>query len=46
MREMTIEVSGYPLAKNEAKSMLAAGHVHAGRVMALLRSQKRGRPGT
>jgi len=36
MREITIEVSGYPPAKNEAKSMLAAGHVHAGRVMALL----------
>lgn len=40
MREITIEVSGYPPAKNEAKSMLAAGHVHAGRVMALLRAAR------
>jgi hypothetical protein len=38
MREITIEVSGYPPAKNEAKSMLAAGHVHAERVLALLRA--------
>jgi hypothetical protein len=37
MREITIRVSGYPPAKNEAKSMLAAGHVHAERVLALLR---------
>lgn len=38
MREITIEVSGYPPAKNEAKSMLAAGHIHAERVLALLRA--------
>jgi len=38
MREITIRVSGYPPAKNEAKSMLAAGHVHAERVLALLRA--------
>jgi hypothetical protein len=38
MREITIEVAGYPPAKNEAKSMLAAGHVHADRVLALLRA--------
>jgi hypothetical protein len=36
MREITIEVAGYPPAKNEAKSMLAVGHVHADRVLALL----------
>ena len=38
MREITIEVSGYPPAKNEAKSMLAAGHVHAERVLDLLQA--------
>ena len=38
MREITIEVGGYPPAKNEAKSMLAAGHIHAERVLALLRA--------
>jgi hypothetical protein len=38
MREITIEVSGYPPAKNEAKSMLAAGHIYAERVLALLRA--------
>jgi hypothetical protein len=38
MREITIEVAGYPPAKNEAKSMLAAGHVHADRVLALLQA--------
>jgi hypothetical protein len=38
MREITVEVLGYPPAKNEAKSMLAAGHVHAERVLALLRA--------
>ena len=48
MREITIEVSGYPPAKNEAKSMLAAGHVHAERVLDLLRaaSNKAGLGGT
>ena len=40
MREITIEVRGYPPAKNEAKSMLAVGHVHAERALALLRAAK------
>jgi hypothetical protein len=38
MHEITIEVDGYPPAKNEAKSTLAAGHVHAERVLALLQA--------
>src|SRR6267154_2695935 len=38
MREIMIEVSGYPPAKNEAKSMLAPGHVHAERVLVLLQA--------
>lgn len=38
MREITIEVSGYPPAKNEAKSMLAAGHLYAERVLDLLQA--------
>jgi hypothetical protein len=38
MREITIEAAGYPPAKNEAKSMLAVGHVHADRVLALLQA--------
>jgi hypothetical protein len=41
MHEITIEVAGYPPAKNEAKSMLAAGHVHAERVLALLHAASR-----
>ena len=36
MQELSITVPGLPPAKNEAKSMLAAGHVHAKRVLALL----------
>ena len=48
MREITIDVNGYPPAKNEAKSMLAAGHVHAERVLSLLQaaSNKAGPGGT
>jgi len=38
MLEVQFSVSDYPPAKNEAKSMLAAGHVHAPRVLALLRA--------
>jgi hypothetical protein len=38
MREITIRVSGYPPAKNAAKSILAVGHVHAEGVLALLRA--------
>jgi hypothetical protein len=41
MHEITIEVAGYPPAKNEAKSMLAVGHVHAERVLALLHAASR-----
>ena len=41
MREITIEVAGYPPAKNKAKSMLAVGHVHADRVLALLDAANR-----
>jgi hypothetical protein len=36
MAEVSFEVEGLPPAKNEAKSMLAAGHVYAERVLALL----------
>jgi hypothetical protein len=38
MHEITVEVAGYPPAKNEAKSMLAAGHIYADRVLALVRA--------
>src|SRR5882724_11838830 len=41
MREITIEMTGYPPAKNEAKSMLAAGHIYAERVMALLSAARK-----
>jgi len=34
--ELTLAVEGWPPAKNEAKSMLAAGHVHSDRVLKLL----------
>lgn len=40
MREIRITIAGLPPAKNEAKSMLAAGHVHQPRVMALLLSAR------
>jgi hypothetical protein len=33
---ITVVVDGWPPAKNEAKSMVAAGHLHADRVMRLL----------
>src|SRR4051812_6132795 len=36
MLQLAITVPGLPPAKNEAKSMLAPGHVHSSRVMALL----------
>jgi hypothetical protein len=35
-RDLTLSVVGWPPAKNEAKSLLAPGHAHAGRVTALL----------
>lgn len=38
MREITLHVDGFPPAKNEAKSMLAAGHQQSIRVLALLRA--------
>jgi len=34
--EVTLRVNGWPPAKNEAKSLLSAGHSHAVRVTALL----------
>ncbi len=40
MREISFEVEGYPPAKNEAKSMLAAAHIYAERVLALLRAAR------
>ncbi len=40
MREIVLNVSDYPPAKNEAKSMLAAGHSHSERVLALLRAAR------
>ncbi len=38
MREIQFTVPGFPPIKNEAKSMLAAGHGDAPRVMMLLRT--------
>jgi hypothetical protein len=40
MHEITFSVSGCPPAKNEAKSMLAAGHVYADRVVEVLRAAR------
>lgn len=40
MDEVTFTVTGYPPAKNEAKSMLAPGHTHATRVSDLLRAAR------
>ena len=37
-REISFRVAGYPPAKNEAKSMLASGHIYADRVLVLLRA--------
>jgi hypothetical protein len=46
VREIVIWVPGYPPAENEAKPMLAAGHVHADRVLAPLRAASdKARPG-
>jgi hypothetical protein len=36
VQDVSIEVAGLPPAKNEAKSMLASGHVYSERVLALL----------
>jgi hypothetical protein len=36
VREIGFSVAGYPPAKTEAKSMLAAGHMYADRVLVLL----------
>lgn len=38
VHEISFSVAGYPPAKDEAKSMLAAGHMYADRVLALLRA--------
>jgi len=40
MREIQFAVPDFPPAKSEAKSMLAVGHGHAPRVMALLRAAR------
>lgn len=40
MREIDFTVAGHPPAKNEAKSMLAAGHGQADRVGALLEAAR------
>ncbi|SCL31410.1 hypothetical protein GA0074694_5977 [Micromonospora inyonensis] len=40
MTEISFVVQGLPPAKNEAKSMLASGHVYADRVLALLRAAR------
>lgn len=39
-REVTLSVDGWPPAKNEAKSLLAAGHTHAERVVRLLQAAR------
>src|SRR4051812_38145651 len=36
MTSVAFDVAGYPPGKNEAKSLLAAGHTHAARVLLLL----------
>ena len=38
--EIVFSVDGWPPAKNEAKSMLAAGHIHSDRVLKLLAAAK------
>ena len=38
--EIAFSVAGWPPAKNEAKSMLAAGHTHSDRVLKLLAAAK------
>jgi hypothetical protein len=40
-RQLAFRVEGYPPGKNEAKSLLAADHLYAGRVLELLRSAKK-----
>jgi hypothetical protein len=40
VHEISFSVDGYPPAKNEAKSMLAPGHVYADRVLELLRAAR------
>ncbi|MEZ5101217.1 MAG: hypothetical protein R3C15_15735 [Thermoleophilia bacterium] len=44
MAEIQFVVADYPPAKNEAKSMLAVGHQHADRVLALLDAASRALP--
>ena len=39
--EVTLRVTGWPPAKNEAKSLLAPGHTHADRVVSLLEAARR-----
>lgn len=40
-KQLAFQVEGYPPGKNEAKSLLAADHIHADRVLELLRSAKK-----
>ncbi len=40
MRGIDFTVAGYPPAKNEAKSILAAGHMYADRVLVLLQAAR------
>lgn len=40
MDEVLLHVNDLPPAKNEAKSMLALGHGHASRVLALLQAAR------
>lgn len=40
MRELRIEVSGLPPGKNEALSMLGAGHSHRARVVSFLEAAR------
>jgi hypothetical protein len=41
MSEISFDVEGFPPAKNEARSMLAAGHGHGERVRRLLEAARR-----
>src|SRR5213596_2577624 len=41
IEEITLEVSGYPPAKNEARSLLGPRHPHRDRVLVLLRTARR-----
>jgi hypothetical protein len=44
IRQISFTVEGLPPAKNEAKSMLADGHMYAERVLVLLAAARDARP--